>query len=224
VYSDESATDLTVTVEGEEFQAEVVVDLDDDGVEDSAIVETDDGAIAFTDTDDDGRADLMTQLDADGDVIAQARFDESTGEWVQVDADDFGPVAGTGPMTADTPLGEVEVGTPTHDTDNDGKADSVVVHAPEGDTVIFNDADEDGDADYATEITRDGQVTVAEHTGDGNWTEIERGELDGDGGDQGGSRHTESGTIDEENSWSVTSRSDPAEVRIDPSTGNWIRG
>jgi hypothetical protein len=219
VYSDEPAADLTVTVEGEEYQAEVVVDFDEDGVEDSAMVETDDGAIAFTDTDDDGRADLMTQLDADGDIVAQARFDESTGEWVQVDPDET-----AGPMTADTPQGEIVVGTPTHDTDHDGKADSVVVQTPGGDTVIFNDADEDGHADYTTEITGDGRVTVAEHTGDGGWTEIERGELDLDGDNQRGSRHTESGTIAEENSWSATSRPDPAEVRIDPSTGNWVRG
>jgi hypothetical protein len=223
VYIDESAADLTITVEGEEYQAEADADLDEDGIDDSAMVQTDDGAIAFTDTDDDGRADLMTQLDADGDVIARARFDESTGEWVHVDTDDFGP-AGTGLMTADTPLGEVEVGAPTHDTDNDGKADSVVVQAPGGNTVIFTDADEDGDADYATEITGDGQVTVAEHTGDGDWTEIERGELDGGGDDPSGSPHTESGTIDEESSWFATSRPDAAEVRIDPSTGEWIRG
>jgi uncharacterized protein DUF6802 len=222
VYSDESAAvDLTVTVEGEEYQAEVVVDLDGDGVEDSAMVETDDGAIAFTDTDDDGRADLMTQLDADGDIVAQARFDESTGEWVQVDIEQ---VNDTGPMTADTPLGQIEVGAPTHDTDHDGKADSVVVHTPGGGIVIFTDADEDGDADYVTEITDDGKVTVAEHTSDGDWVEIERGELEVDGDDQRGSQHTESGTIAEESSWSATNRPDPAEVRIDPSTGDWVRG
>lgn len=216
MYSDEPAVDLTIAVESEEYQAEVVVDFDGDGVGDSAMVETDDGAIAFTDTDDDGRADLMTQLDADGDIVAQARFDESTGEWVQVDTEQ---VTATRPMTADTPLGEVEVGAPTHDTDHDGRADSVVVHAPGGDTVIFTDADEDGEADYTTEITGDGQVTVAERTGDGDWIEIERGELEVDG-----EQHTESGTIAEESGWSTANRPDPAEVRIDPSTGNWVHG
>lgn len=223
MYSDETAVDLTFTMEGAEYQAEVVVDLDGDGVEDSAMVETDDGAIEFTDTDDDGRADLMTQLDADGDIVAQARFDESTGEWVQVDTEQ---VTDTRPMTADTPLGEIEVGAPTHDTDQDGKADSVVVHRPGGGTVIFTDADEDGDADYTTEITGDGQVTVAEHTSDGDWTEIERGELevdDASASDQRDSPHTESGTIAEESSWSVSDRPDLTEVRIDPSTGNWVR-
>ena len=213
--------DLTVTVEGEEYQAEADAGINGDGVADSAMVETDDGAIAFTDTNDDGLADLMTQLDADGGIVAQARFDESAGEWVHIGTEQ---VTDTKPMTADTPLGEIVVGVPTHDTDHDGKADSVVVHAPGGDTVIFTDADGDGHADYATEITGDGKVTVSEHTSDGSWVEIEHNELGVDGDGQHGSQHTESGTIAEESNWSATGRPDPAEVRIDPSTGNWVRG
>jgi hypothetical protein len=223
---DESAADLTVTVEDEEYQAEAVVDFNDDGVQDTAMVETDDGAIAFTDTDDDGRADLMTQLDADGDVVAQARFDESTGQWVHIDADQAFHT-GTGSMTVDSPEGETVVGAPTHDTDHDGRADSVVVQAPDGDTMIFTDADGDGDADYTTEITGDGRVTVAEHTGDGEWTEIEYGELDGapDSAPEAGgdNRHAESGTVAEEGSWSAT-QPDSDMVRIDPSTGDWVHG
>jgi hypothetical protein len=241
VYIEESAQDLTVTVEGEDYQAEATVDLDDDGVDDTAVVETDDGSIAFTDTDADGRADLMTQLDADGDVVAQARFDESTGEWVHVDPDSgdgafgdgdgaFGDgeqTAGGTTMTVDTPDGEIEVGVPTHDTDSDGKADTVVVSDPDGDTMIFTDADEDGDADYATEITEDGRVTVAEHTGDGDWTVIERGHLDDDGEYRRDAQLTESGTIAEESAWSdgrPGTSEEAREVRVDPRTGGWVRG
>lgn len=223
MYSDESAADLTVTVEDEDYQAEAVVDLDDDGVQDTAMVETDDGAITFTDTDADGRADLMTQLDADGDIIAQATFDESTGEWVHVDTELTVYAGSEGSMTVDTPRGEIELGAPTHDTDNDGKADSLVIHGPGG-TMIFTDADEDGDADYITAITDDGQVTITEHTGDGEWTEIGHGGgLDGELGGDGDNRHAESGTITEESNWSAA-QADSSVVHIDPSTGNWIRG
>jgi hypothetical protein len=61
--------------------------------------------------------------------------------------------------------------------------------------VIFTDTDADGDADFATEITQRGQVTVSEHTGDGEWTVVERGHLDEQG-----------------------------EYHVDPRTGEWVRG
>jgi hypothetical protein len=236
VYIEESADDVTVTVEGEDYLAEATVDLDEDGVDDTAVVETDDGAIAFTDTDADGHADLMTQLDANGEIIGQARFEESTGEWVHLDPD--APAAGdtgrtgdtdeqaaggdTGTMTVDTAEGEVQVGTPVHDTDGDGKADSVVVSDSDGDTVIYTDADEDGDADYATELTHDGRIVVSEHTGDGEWTVIERGHIDEHGNYQ---RDTlTSDALSEEGTWSTPGQPDAAEVRVDPRTGNWVRG
>ena len=231
MFIEESADDLTVSVEGEEYHTEATVDLDEDGVDDTAVVETDDGTIAFTDTDADGQADLMTQLDADGEIVGQAKFDESTGDWVQVDprdpaegdVDEQTAEGGTETMTVDTPDGEVVVGAPTHDTDQDGKADSVVVQDSDGDTVIFTDADEDGDADYATEITDEGQVTVSEHAGDGEWTVVERGHLD----DQGNYQRDELAsdeTITEEGTWSTPDQPDAAEVRVDPRTGNWVRG
>lgn len=74
-----------------------------------------------------------------------------------------------------------------------------------GATLILTDADEDGDADYATEITGDGHITVSEHTGDGDWTVIERGHLD-----EHGSYHRDA----EESGW----------IRVDPRTGDWVRG
>lgn len=226
MYIEESAADITITVEGQEYQAEPTVDLDEDGLDDTAVVETDGGSIAFTDTDADGQADLMTKLDADGDVVGQARFDEASGDWVQIEpSDDLEQTAesGSDEMIVHTPEGKAEVGAPTHDTDHDGKADSVVVEDSDGDTVIFTDADEDGDADYATEITEDGQVTISEHAGDGEWTVVERGHLDGDGTYQRDGGHSESGTISEESSWTA-GRTDADEVRVDPRTGDWVRG
>lgn len=236
MFIDESGADLTVTVEGEDYQAQASVDLDSDGVDDTVIVETDDGAIAFTDTDSDGQADLMTQLDANGDVIGQARFDEANGDWVHVDLGDgsdaaFGDIAaseqtagnGTEAMTVDTPQGQVEVGAPTHDTDADGVNDTIVVQDSDGDTLIFTDADQDGDADFATEITGDGQVTVSENTGDGDWNVIERGHLDEQGQYQ---RDTLTSDADaaEESGWISSRDPDAAEVRVDPHTGTWTRG
>lgn len=225
MYFEEPVEDLTITVEGEDYQAEPTVDLDDDGIDDTAVVETDDGSISFTDTDSDGQADLMTRLDADGEVVGQARFDQSTGEWVQVDPDDIERTTGSGgTMTADTAEGEIELGAPTHDTDADGKADSVVVQERDGDTVIFTDSDEDGDADYATAITEHGQVTISEHTGDGDWTVIERGHLEDDGSYQRDpATHTESGTISEDDAWTATQPGQD-EVRVDPRSGGWVRG
>lgn len=234
MFIDESGTDLTVTVEGEDYHAQASVDLDSDGVDDTVIVETDDGAIAFTDTNSDGQADLMTQLDADGDIIGQARFDEENGDWVHVepgDADFGDGEAGVdeqsagndaGTMTVDTPQGEVEVGAPTHDTDADGVNDTVVVQDSDGDTLIFTDADQDGDADFATEITGDGQVTVSEHTGDGDWTVVERGHLD----EQGQYQRDLQSDADaaEESGWIGAREPDAAEVRVDPQTGGWVRG
>jgi hypothetical protein len=231
VFIDESGTDLTVTVEGEDYQAEASVDLDSDGIDDTVIVETDDGSIAFTDTNADGQADLMTQLDTNGDVIGQARFDEATGDWVQVDPDDadFGDVdeqtagSGTDPMSVDTPQGQIEVGAPTHDTDADGVNDTIVVQDSAGDTLIFTDADQDGDADFATEITGDGQVTVSENSGDGDWTVIERGHLDEQGQYQRDALTDDEAA--EESGWISSAREpDAAEVRIDPRTGHWERG
>lgn len=218
MYIEEPGTDLTVTVEGEEYHADASADVDSDGLDDTAIVETDDGSIAFTDTDADGRADLMTQLDADGDVVGQARFDEATGEWVDVTS-----ASEPGPMSVDTPDGEILVGAPTHDTDADGSYDTVLVEDAEGDTVIYTDADEDGDADFTTEITGDGRITVSEHTADGDWAVIERGHLD-----EHGQYHrdpvSDDDTAAEESGWVSSGRPDATEVRTDHRTGGWITG
>jgi hypothetical protein len=234
VFNDESGADLTVRVEGEEYHTEAFVDIDSDGLEDTAIVETDDGTITFTDTDADGQADLMTRLDAGGDIVGQAHFDAASDQWVRIDQPDpstVGSVGGVGEgggsMTADVPGGEVEVGPATHDTDGDGIDDSVLVDDADGDTMVVTDADEDGKADYITEITGDGHVTVSEHTGDGHWTVIERGRLDGDGDYHRDplASETSDDSLAEQSGWiSSASQPDAAEIHIDPRTGEWTRG
>ncbi|ONI82224.1 hypothetical protein ALI22I_39515 [Saccharothrix sp. ALI-22-I] len=221
MYIDETgATDgeLKVTVSDEEYTAEATYDLDQDGVEDSAVVETDDGGhLAFTDTDGDGQADLMSTFDADGELTSQAEFDEGSGEWIAVDpSDDRGQQANTNAgkaIVVDVEDGEDQnVGPATEDTDGDGRADTAVVKDEDGDTWLFTDADGDGKADLATEITQDGEVTVSKHTADDEWTEVEHGRIGEDG----------KYTPDNDEVWGNEKVTVSGVVRIDSVTGQWI--
>ena len=224
MYIDETGAadgELKVTVGDEEYTAEATYDLDQDGVEESAVVETDDGGhLAFSDTDGDGEADLMSTFDADGDLTSQAEFDEDSGEWVAVEPSDdrteqTNTNAGKAIVVDMEDGADQNVGPATEDTDGDGRADTAVVKDEDGDTWLFTDADGDGNADLATEITQDGEVTVSRHTGDDEWTEVERGRIGEDG----------KYTPDSDEAWS-----DGAEekvtvsgvVRIDSVTGQWI--
>ena len=221
MYIDEAGAadgELKVTVSDEEYTAEASYDLDQDGVEDSAVVETDDGGrLAFTDTDGDGQADLMSTFDADGELTGQAEFDEGSGEWVAVDpSDDRGQQANTNAgkaIVVDMEGGEDQnVGPATEDTDGDGRADTAVVKDEDGDTWLFTDADGDGKADLATEITQDGEVTVSKHTGDDEWTEVEHGRIGEDG----------KYTPDNDEAWGDEKVTVSGVVRIDSVTGQWI--
>ena len=220
---DKAGTDITVTVEDEEYNAEAAVDADSDGIDETAVLQRDDGgALAFSDTDGNGQADLMTQLDATGEVTGQAEYDAGTGDWVGVEQS-------IEQISVDTPDGEVAAGPATHDTDGDGVNDSVVVVGDGGGATILTDIDGDGGADVATEISAKGEVTVAEYVGDGEWTVVERGRIDGEGSyqstdaraddcgwgdggpddggpDDGGPGHTDSA------------------VSVDPATGRWVHG
>ena len=98
----------------------------------------------------------------------------------------------------------------TSDTDGDGTPDTVLITEPGGDTVLYTDADGDGIADLSTEITASGQVVVSEHTGDGQWTELERIQL---GGEVPGA-----GVADD--AWTPAPED---AVSVDPETGLWIR-
>lgn len=78
--------EMTVTVDGEQYEVEEEYDINKDGHNDTAIIHTDDGgAVAFTDADGDGDADVAVELDDDGNVVGAARYDEASGDWVAVD-------------------------------------------------------------------------------------------------------------------------------------------
>ncbi|ATE57805.1 hypothetical protein [Actinosynnema pretiosum] len=223
MYIDESAgaadSDLKVAVDDEEYTVEVGYDLDHDGVDETAVVETDDGGrIAFSDTDGDGDADLMTTFDDRGEVVQRSRFDDASGEWVRVGEDSERTNSAEGrDITVTTANGSQDVGPATVDSDEDGRADSVMIEDAEGDTWLFTDSDGDGQADVATEITRDGEVTVSQRTGDAEWTEVEHGRFDSTGkytADSGSDQLWGDG-VDDRTAVSGV-------VRIDSTTGQWI--
>jgi hypothetical protein len=177
---------MEVHVDGQEYGAEVNYDADHDGVNDTAIVEHDDGtAQAFIDTDHDGTADHYVVLDDTGHAVNEAVYDESSGQWVEGGGssghDDGGTSTDTsssGEMHADMPSGEVSVGAPTIDTDHDGVNDTAVVQTKEGGTIAFTDSNHDGEADIAVQTDASGNVTTFEHTGKGEWTETGSGLVD----------------------------------------------
>ncbi|ACU98851.1 DUF6802 family protein [Saccharomonospora viridis] len=207
-----TSDELLITVEGEQYAAELNLDIDEDGVADTAVIEHADGTVqAFVDEDGDGEADVYLVLDEQRNVTVYAEYDEATGDWVGGE-----PAGGADPevqastgdtITAELPGGEVEVGPATVDTDEDGVNDTAVVTAEDGTTLVFTDVDGDGNADVAVEIDDSGNAVTYEHTGDGEWVEI-------DGVSPGGT-----GTTD--GAWG---RPEPLEgvARIDSVTGQWI--
>ncbi len=177
--------DIQVTVAGEQYAAEANYDLDGNGVDETVAVMTDDGYFAYTDVDADGAADVWRTVDEHGTVVGQARYDETTGEWIAEQPNR--PPAGESAddpdaraMVVDTPQGDREVGPPTEDTDNDGTPDTAIVDTGSGQMMV-TDVDGDGSADQTVEVSDTGRVTVSHHTGDGEWTVVERGRIGGDG-------------------------------------------
>ncbi|MBN6035711.1 DUF6802 family protein [Amycolatopsis sp. 195334CR] len=216
-----AADEMTVTVDGEEYTADVNFDMNEDGVNDTATIETDDGGVqAFVDTDADGDADEFIELDAQGEVVSHAAYDEASGDWIDVSSggtpgDDTDPGTQTGSeggITADLPEGEVEVGPATVDTDNDGINDTAIVEDSSGNTIGFTDVDGDGDADLAVVIDSSGASTTYEHTGDGEWTET------------GSSNLVDSAAAPTSDAAWGGDGSQPVEgvAKIDSSTGQWI--
>ncbi|MGW1681929.1 DUF6802 family protein [Saccharopolyspora sp. NPDC002376] len=178
--------DIKVTVEGDEYTAEANYDLDGDGVDDTVAVMTDDGYVAYIDEDHDGQADVMQTINHDGTVVDQARYDAATGKWTgeapQQHPGGMDPEQDHGPaMVIDTPQGDVQVGPATEDTNSDGMADTAVVETESGGTMLVTDVDGDGSADQVVEISQNGEVTISHHTGDGQWTVVEQGQVTGDG-------------------------------------------
>ena len=101
-----------------------------------------------------------------------------------------------GLITVDTPNGPEVAGEASYDTDGDGVPDTAVASTVDGTTLLVTDVDGDGAADLVTEVSSDGSYASFEHTGEGEWTEVDSGSLaDGSGG--------------------------PAPVTTDPATGGW---
>ncbi len=209
MYFDQPGTpEFTVPAGEADYEAEPTLDLDDDGVLDTTVLPHEDGSsTAFTDTDGDGRADLRTRLDGDGQITGRATYDPAGGEWVPKDETEPTP---PGQITVRTPDGELDAGPATSDTVGDGTPDTVLITDPAGDTVLYTDADGDGIADLSTEITASGQVVVSEHTGHGQWTDLERTQLGGELPDA---------AVGDE-AWTPAPENP---VSVDPETGLWIR-
>jgi hypothetical protein len=178
VYIDNHGGDgheLKIEVDGHEYTAEETESYHHDGTMDTADIDGDDGGhVAYTDTDHDGTADLATKYDANGNVVGESHYNASTGQWSQ------SPTASE-TITVDTDHGAQNVGPATADTTNSGHNDTAVVTDADGNTFMYTDTDGDGKADYAMEIDAKGQVTISEHTGEHQWTEIEHGHIDGSG-------------------------------------------
>lgn len=224
--TDEAVTteEMTVTVDGEDYDAELNFDYDSDGVNETALIREPDGsARAFVDTDADGAGDQYVQLDAEGQVVAEAAYDEASGDWV---ATEPGPAdtsdkdtedtvetqtSSAAPMAAELPGGETAVGPATVDTDHDGRNDTAMVSDEPGNTYYFTDVDGDGDADVAVVIDPDGAATALEHQGRGEWVET-------------GTPGTEAQPLPDDPAWGDDPACQVVEgvVKIDATTGLWI--
>ncbi|TCP57350.1 hypothetical protein EV191_1011305 [Tamaricihabitans halophyticus] len=229
----EATGELTVTVGGDEYSAETNFDGNEDGTNDTILQETDSGYDQFSDTDGDGKADLYIERDAQGNVVSAAQFDEASGKWYAVDPNtgepggedtdaNQGDTSGGGDITVQTSSGETNAGEATVDTSGDGQNDTAVVQDANGGTTMYTDSDGDGAADVETKVDAQGNVVISEHQGNGEWTEVERGRIDG----QGTYRpDTASGvTGDSDELWGAGGGGNLEEgvARIDSATGQWI--
>ncbi|MCK2236325.1 MULTISPECIES: hypothetical protein [unclassified Crossiella] len=214
--------DIKVTIDGAEHTVEAVSDSNHDGIDDTAVVETDDGYLSFTDTNGDGTADVMRTLDEKGAVVSTSRFDSASGEWVtEGQRSSAGPqtAVGTGSgLIVHTADGEQHLQGELTDTDGDGKGDTLVVTDADGDTVVFADIDGDGDADVATEITGSGQVIVSEHRGNGEWVVVHDENL----GQAMGSEPARLSDADWEIETATGSSGAQGNFHVDPVTGEWV--
>lgn len=233
--------DIKVTVDHHDYDVQANYSSHHDGVDDTAMQETDHGYVGFTDSHHEGRADLMTTFDDQGHVTGQARLDEPSGEWISVDPNggDHGDPSGetahrdAHDMRVDLPDGERDIGPATEDTDGDGKPDTAVVTTDDGGMILYTDRDGDGEADQSTEVDANGNVTVKVHEGHGGWKTVQTGHLDEngkyvpDGRSSVGSGASAGAPSDGLLGWGADaglglSGGGQDSVHLDPSTGEWI--
>jgi len=167
-------------------------DLDGDGVSESVAVRTQDGHVLIvSDTDADGAADQLIDIDPDtGHALWMAQ--DAHGQWAQTQhghvdgsgalvVDETGKASGaelpsgmTGEEQLTVPVGgrHVAAGPATIDSDGDGVADTVSVPGVGGSTQYYQDADGDGVADRAWTVNLDG-TRSAEYSIDatGRWVQ-----------------------------------------------------
>ncbi|MEO9222041.1 MAG: DUF6802 family protein [Mycobacteriaceae bacterium] len=151
MYCDDAAELLSVTVDGAEQTYDATIDADGNGINDADHMATEDGGYEYTDTNEDGVADTLTQFDANGNITGHAVFDAATGRW-------------------DT------TSTTTVDSDGDGRADTEV-HTSGDRTVLATDTDGDGTADIVTEIDASGDFTTYEYADDRTWHATNHGNV-----------------------------------------------
>lgn len=170
---------MVVEIDGQQYDAEENYDMDHDGANDTAVVETGDGtSVGFEDSDGDGTADIAVEYDENGDPIAAAEYDESTGEWESTDVNSLpDPVGGDG--TDDGPSGDdgsnttpdaTDTGATTTDTSGSGGEDiHVDMQGGEVDAgPATYDTDGDGTNDTAVVADTDGTTYAFTDTdGDG---------------------------------------------------------
>lgn len=214
--------EMTVHVDGADYTADVNMDIDEDGVDDTVVMDTEQGgARAFVDVDHDGQADELIEVDAQGQLVTHAQFDSATGDWVAVpggpegqEPTDTTDTGTSGGMTVDLPDGEVALGPATVDTDNDGTNDTVMIQDGSGQTIASTDADGDGNADIAVVMDASGATSVYEHVGDGEWAE------DPSGDSMVGAQGAPSAVGDE--AWGGSQHAVEGVAKIDSATGQWI--
>lgn len=198
-----SQDELTVEVGGEEYEVEENYDYDKDGSNDTAVVQTEDGYMAFTDTDGDGTADTMVQLDEEGNVTGAAEYDESSGEWTEADPDSVEAPSGDGADEGGASSkddkdedkkddkGTDATSTSSKDDNADDSKDSkgsggeeITVDTKDGDQSAGKaeyDADGDGTNDTAVVTDEDGNTyAFTDSDGDGEADQAIVVEADGD--------------------------------------------
>jgi hypothetical protein len=195
---------LTVEVDGESFEVAENYDFDEDGENDTAVVETEDGYIAFADTNHDGTADVAVEFDHDGNVVSGAEYDESAHEWREEDVNSLPTPAGGGADDggsahdkdsdqdkdgSDAPAkprgGDDQTEQTGHHTGGSGSGgEDITVHTRSGEFDAGKaeyDSDGDGTKDTAVVTDKDGTTYAFTDTdGDGEADEAVVIEADGD--------------------------------------------
>jgi hypothetical protein len=160
--------EMVVEIDGETYAAEENYDMDEDGANDTAVVETEDGYVGYEDSDGDGTADIAVEYDEDGNPVAAAEYDETSGEWEATDVEDLpepvggdGTDDGSGSASDDSTDSTESVDDSTETTGSSGSGENMTVDLP-GEDVDAGPAtyDTDGDGTKDTAVVTDADGTT----------------------------------------------------------------